>query len=132
MLKTLPLLVPTHPILNAAMLYDAYTSLWLDHDDWRSNVTPQGKREIMCRLAWEVVKQKAVTLNLDRALTLLDASPQWLKSQIRNALIAAERVDYDLRTCTFLRRNSSGQYFFSHRSFQEYFCARYLVENLSD
>ena len=39
----------------------------------------------------------------------------------------AFEMDRELRTATFLVRDLDGHYRFSHRSFQEYFYARYLL-----
>ena len=48
-IKTLPGLKDKQEI-NAADLYQAYTSDWIERDDWRSQMTPQGKRNFM----WEL------------------------------------------------------------------------------
>ena len=48
--KTLPTLENKKGI-NTADLYRAYTGIWIERDDWRSQMTPEGKRAFMWQLA---------------------------------------------------------------------------------
>ena len=54
----------------------------------------------------------------------------WLKPDFQFRGDEADRIDYDLRTCSFLRRDSDGRYYFSHRSFLEYFSALHLLDSV--
>lgn len=38
--------------------------------------------------------------------------------------------DYDVRTCTFITRNSAGSYAFKHKSFMEFVCARVVKKEI--
>ena len=51
-IKTLPLLKDKTEI-NAADLYHAYTSEWIERDDWRSCLTSEGKRGKMFEKKFE-------------------------------------------------------------------------------
>ncbi|MDM8569599.1 hypothetical protein QUF50_08845 [Thiotrichales bacterium HSG1] len=48
--KTVPELKDKKQI-NAADLYREYTNIWIERDDWRSQMTPEGKRKFMWELA---------------------------------------------------------------------------------
>ena len=54
--KTLPTLENKKGI-NTADLYRAYTGIWIERDDWRSQMTPEGKRAFMWQLALKMFKQ---------------------------------------------------------------------------
>lgn len=142
-LTTMPSLLARGDTINAGHVYEAYTTLWIDREDWRSNLTPAGKASLMKRLAWRMIeswlsqpgeKDRGVENAGIRVSELLQtAGPvteSWLKPDDRMRGDEEDRIDYDLRTCSFLRRDSEGRYFFSHQSFLEYFCALHMLDSV--
>jgi WD40 repeat protein len=140
-LTTMPTLMARGDSINAAHVYDAYTSLWIKRDDWRSNLTAEGKSELTKRLAWLMMEMwlnratgpdsetEEVSISVVQLLqTTGDTATRWLKSRGRSVQEDAGQLDYDMRTCSFLRRSADGGYSFSHRSFLEYFAALHLVD----
>jgi len=121
-IKTLPSLVNRRTI-NASNLYKAYTALWIERDDWRAKMTPDGKRRFMWELAFKVFKNGG-----DFSLHY-SALNKPLRAYLKDAMKYTDGKDdyyrYETTTCTFLNRDSDGNYRFIHKSFMEYFLAEH-------
>jgi WD40 repeat protein len=148
-LATMPKLIASGDKISLADVYEFYTATWIERDDWRSHVTPEGKRKLAERLAWRMMEvwlgqgeqaerqsrmadaqDDDFSVSVAQLLETVGAiSGQWLKYPA-SAEESTDRIDYDFRTCSFLRRDSNGRYSFSHRSFLEYFSARYLLNTV--
>jgi len=125
--RSLPDLKPKHAI-NAARLYEAYTDLWLQRDEekGRKLITRADKRLFMQELALGMQRRCEFSIHYTR-----------LPERVREVfhLEKAHEVDYfdhDIRTCSFLNRDSEGNYRFVHKSFQEFFVAQWLAPRLLD
>ena len=129
-IKTLPQLLKKGDIINPAQLYDAYTSDWIETDDWRSIMTPQGKKSLMRELAYNMYFHKGREAQSLHYTQLPPPREEFFKLGIRYDPKAFDLYDYDTRTCTFLTRDSDGNYRFSHRSFQEFFVAKMIFNCL--
>ena len=125
--KTLPSLdTGSEAEVTLADLYDHYCEGWFRHTDLRLTLTRKHKEalvEYLACLVWnadgqsvhyETLYEKSAEFFGDRSLSLHDK----------------ERIDYEVRTALFLRRNAEGFYSFVHRSFLEYFVARTLRRGL--
>ncbi|MCP4109159.1 MAG: SUMF1/EgtB/PvdO family nonheme iron enzyme, partial [Desulfobacteraceae bacterium] len=122
--KTLPTLMDKQRI-NAADLYRAYTDDWIERDDWRSQMTAQGKRRFMWEMALKMY-QKSGDFSLH--YSELDKPD---KAFFKSKQIEDQDGDcfiYEATTCSFLNRDSKGNYKFIHRSFMEYFLAEYFID----
>jgi uncharacterized protein YjbI with pentapeptide repeats len=122
--KTLPELKAQKQI-NAAELYKVYTNMWIKRDDWRSQMTPDGKREFMWELAIKMYQNSG-----DFSLHYSHLAPPnkaFLKPQHIDNL-EKDYYKYETTTCSFLNRDLSGNYKFIHKSFMEYFVAEYLFD----
>lgn len=130
--KTLPVLMKKGEVVSSAQLYDAYTSHWIDTDDWRSIMTPKGKRMLMEELAitmfFERVDVEAQSLHYTE---LPKPRAEYFKQMLRHDPKAYDLYDHDTRTCTFLNRDADGNYKFIHKSFQEFFVACRLRDQIS-
>ncbi len=110
---------------NVADLYALYTTEWLTADakkgGFRTLITPEDRLPFSIRLAWGMT---ADGLNAVHFSDLPDVVARHF------GLEEQEDIDHfasDVRTCTFLIRTDDGDYSFAHKSFQEYFCARYVA-----
>jgi hypothetical protein len=122
--KTLPELREKEKI-NVADLYRVYTDEWIERDDWRSQLTPQGKRQFMWELALEMCKRGG---NFSLHRSLLDKpKPEFLKNPGK---VNADYYGYETTTCAFLNRDAEGNYKFIHKSFMEYFVAELFVDSI--
>ena len=118
--KTVPELEDKKQI-NAADLYREYTNIWIERDDWRSEMFLQGKREFMWELAVKMYKEGG---NFSLHYSKLDKPKEnFLKRHINNQ---NDYYKYETTTCSFLHRDFGGNYKFIHKSFMEYFVAEYL------
>jgi formylglycine-generating enzyme required for sulfatase activity len=113
---------------NAAQLYGAYTDLWLarDEEGGRTFITSDDKRLFMQELALEMLRRDQSSIHYSQ-----------LSEQVSRhfQLDKADEIDYfehDVRTCSFLNRDTKGNYRFAHKSFQEFFVAQWLAPKLLD
>nr|MCU0755973.1 pentapeptide repeat-containing protein [Xanthomonadales bacterium] len=111
--------------IRAAELYQVFVDEWLGARAHRHAEldTEQRKQwlEVLARLLWDTPGQRLHYQHLYEQI------------QSRRDLSAAldpARVDLELRTASFLTRNSAGDYGYSHRSFLEFFLARALLRAL--
>ncbi|RKZ93231.1 MAG: hypothetical protein DRR19_01780 [Candidatus Parabeggiatoa sp. nov. 1] len=123
--KTLPELKAQKQI-NAAELYKVYTNMWIERDDWRSQMTPDGKRKFMWELAVKM-SQKSGDFSLHYS-HLAQPKKAFLKQHLDS--LEKDYYKYEATTCSFLNRDLSGNYKFIHKSFMEYFVAEYLFDCL--
>jgi hypothetical protein len=131
-IKTLPTLLKRGTVINAAQLYDAYTSHWLDTDDWRSIMTPAGKRRLMKTLAVQMFfSGQAEERQQIHYSELPEPDPSLFKQTLRHDPKAFDLYDHDTRTCSFLIRDREGNYRFVHKSFLEFFVANRLKEDIN-
>ncbi len=116
--------------LNVVDLYLAYTNDWIERDDWRSQMTPQGKRQFMWELA---VKMYECGGDFSLHYSHLERPKKNLfKPQQSEKSEKGDYFKYEITTCSFLNRGSSGNYKFIHKSFMEYFVAEYLFNCIKE
>jgi len=116
--KTLPELKYKKEI-NAASLYKSYTDMWIERDDWRSHMKPEGKRAFMHDLAINIF-QKGGDFSLHYT-QLNSPDVKHLKNSYEQK--EGDYYIYETTTCSFLNRDNDGNYKFIHKSFMEYFVA---------
>jgi uncharacterized protein YjbI with pentapeptide repeats len=122
-IKTVPRLSTQLDHINAQRLYAIYTDFWIKREESKGRKLI-GKTEKML-----FMEELAFQMFLDTRLTIhyLDLSPkikQYFKIEESDTL---DHFAHDIRTCSFLCRDSGGNYFFAHKSFMEFFTAMKLV-----
>jgi tetratricopeptide (TPR) repeat protein len=118
--------------INAARLYQIYTDFWLDREydekgDVRWLLTRKDKELFVLDLAWTML----IADNLHPEIHFSQ-----LSERVRNyfGLEKASDIEYfssDIRFCSYLiHSEADGNYKFIHKSFMEYFSARYIYNAL--
>lgn len=123
--KTLPQLARVESLhLNATTLYETYVSFWLNRDDWRAIMTIEERAALAESLAEHL-------LNSDEQLISYKDIPAIIEAiGVDHDRVGIEGIDYELRTCNFLKSTADGWFGFVHKSFQEFFLARRYVNEL--
>ncbi len=116
--KTIPALKGKGTI-NAASLYQAYTDIWIEREDWRSQMTVKGKRHFMWQLALKMLNKGGG----DFSLHYSELDEPHINQFKKNVEKEEDYYRYETTTCSFLHRDSEGNYKFIHKSFMEYFLA---------
>ncbi len=113
--------------ITAARMYDITVAEWIARDNGKHQIRPEHKPLLMGALAahmWDSEEESLAVAELE--VWLEKTLPLLFGSRYASADIAA--LQNDLRTATFIARVSDERFVFGHRSFQEYFLARYWVE----
>lgn len=125
--KTIPQLdITKTSTFNVASLYEMYIRFWLERDDWRSKFDVYQRRALAESMSNYLFWTSNYSLHYSEIPGLLK---KWTKSRTAYDI---EVLDYELRTCNFLKRDHSGNYSFVHKSFMEYLLAHLLCEQLFD
>ena len=128
-LKTLGQLLDSYSNIDASLLYKQYTDFWIEHEDWRSIMTPKGKRHFMEDLAINLFESGKSSIHFKK---LMQPIRRYFK-KIPQFDRQRDAYYYDTITCSFLNRDDSGNYSFSHKSFMEFFVAnKYASEILNE
>nr|VFJ60410.1 MAG: Uncharacterized protein YjbI, contains pentapeptide repeats [Candidatus Kentron sp. FW] len=107
--------------IDAYQLYKVYTDIWIERDDWRARMTPEGKRQLMWELAHKMHREGG---DFSLHYSQLDPPlPSYLKPDVSPD--GEDYFRYEVTTCSFLNRDGRGNYKFIHRSFWEFFLAEY-------
>lgn len=109
--------------VTASELYSVYTDIWLTRNDWCNIIDVQTKCTLLELFAYKVSKNPSSHLHFTEFHSLIKT---WRSDVIQ---VQAEEIDRELRTASFLVRDKEGNYKFSHKSFYEYFYARFLIRN---
>jgi GTPase SAR1 family protein len=123
--KTIPQLDKmAQSTVNAASLYSLYIRFWLERDDWRSELTvPQ--RKSLAKLLSSFFFLGGLSEIHHTDLPLLTKQISTIHKNIN-----VDIIEYELRTCNFLRRDHNGTYRFVHKSFMEYLLAQNIVDEM--
>jgi len=113
--------------VNASTLYEVYTKAWIHRDKWRDVLPAKAKLEFLTGLAWSLWNEGLTQIHYTK---LADYLHQELGNQIQDPVRLLE-VDSEIRTASFLTRDDQGHYGFAHKSYMEFFIARYLAERLA-
>lgn len=115
-------------VRGIADLYKFYTDMWINTDDWRSRMKPEGKRRFMWELAHKMFENKGgFSLHYSK---LNPPKKEYLKQDFQNLQGNDDYYKYETTTCSFLNRDPEGNYKFIHKSFMEYFIAEYYFSTL--
>lgn len=124
-IKTLPKLLAMDKTVNTVHLYNEYTRIWIEREDYHAKMSPSVKKAFMEDLAMKMWFSETQSIHY------LD-----LREHIRTyfpKIVTIEDLDYfdhDTRTCSFLSRDTVGNYYFIHKSFMEFFVANRIYNNL--
>jgi transcription initiation factor TFIIIB Brf1 subunit/transcription initiation factor TFIIB/DNA replication protein DnaC len=124
--STLPKLVSLRSTINVANLYETYTEEWIKREDWRAQLKPEHKAELMESLAFDLFSKDRNTISFYELKKMIET-----KFGAKNESEAAACIDYDVRTCSFLHRDRWGNYSFMHRSFLEFFVAKKIAREIN-
>lgn len=126
--KSLPKIREKGGQVQAADLYAAYVEAWIDRDDWRLELTRDGRELLVEEIAERIWERNTDRLHYSQ---LGDILKDYLKD--KRPTITATDIEYassEVRTASFLTRDNDGNYGFAHRSFLEYFLARKIARKL--
>lgn len=113
--------------VNAAGLYDVFTRKWIERDGWRGGLSAREKLDFLTALALRLWGEDASVLHYSKLVTYVQ---EHFGARLNNPSEMAE-IDAEVRTATFLVRDESGHYGFAHKSYNEFFIARYLARSLA-
>jgi formylglycine-generating enzyme required for sulfatase activity len=125
--RALPQLDNTSRTITSLSLYDTYTRLWIDRESWRLSLDANQVLELMEAIAVAMLELGTFSINFSELQPLIKkfmGQDESISKQFINML------DQQIRTGTFLNRDSVGNYQFLHRSFLEYFLARRFAKEL--
>lgn len=104
-------------------LYLSYTDLWLSHNDWQLTIDVDTKTGLLEQIAARLMKKRDSNIRFDEIPSLIRSWNEAITP------VDTAAIDRELRTATFLERDDDGNYTFSHRSFLEFFFARFLISS---
>lgn len=127
--------IQTGKVHNPASLYETYTEKWLCRDSWRSQLETYAaeisrdlKRDLVESLAWEMFQAELSEVSTD----FIEKHVRRVCADLRTLPDLIHEFSREIMICSFLDMQGSRSLTFSHRSFQEYFLARYLARLADD
>jgi hypothetical protein len=117
--KTLPTVMTTKKKVTAADLYDFYTQFWLGREEEKGKrlIPAQVKTAFVHELAWKMVcNGRFYTHYNDLPSDIIDFFRPHRDADL-------EAYDHDIRACSYLHRDSKGNFSFAHKTFMEFFVA---------
>jgi RNA polymerase sigma factor (sigma-70 family) len=112
--------------INASTLYKVFTDAWIHRDLWREVLSPDAKLSFLVALARSLWEDDLSSVHYT---VLNEYVRQELAAQIQDPQQLVE-IDSEIRTASFLTRDDAGNYGFAHKSYAEFFFARYLTARL--
>jgi uncharacterized protein YjbI with pentapeptide repeats len=126
--KSLPEISNRKRGVQAADLYATYVRIWEERDDWRQEITREGRECLVEEIAQRLWTRETESLHYS---TLNEVLGNYLKE--KKTVVSATDIELassEVRTASFLTRDDYGNYGFAHRSFMEFFLARRLAGRL--
>ena len=113
-------------LVTSAVLYQVYTDIWLERNDWNTTLTPDARNNLIEEFAARASREPDACLHYSEIPRIVRELNPDLSS------LEMDQCDRELRRAGFLVRDSGGNYRFSHRSFQEFFLARHVIRSIAD
>jgi hypothetical protein len=113
--------------INASKLYDMYTKFWLERDDERSDITAQERLAFAQALAWRMYTTDRLVIPSEELSAAVD---EFFSHRFQRDLQRFDKLDNNVRTCSFLARDRFGNFMFAHKSFMEFFVAKRLAADI--
>ncbi len=126
MIQELPSLLARGDRISPATVYESYVGHWLLRDEWRVLDRPELRVFAMSELAAAMLMEGLVGVTSEELVALL--SKLLLNFDTREL----RQIENDVRLCSFVDMQRSGELTFTHRSFAEYFLGRKLARDLAD
>lgn len=122
------------PKVGPAELYELYTSTYLEMDfqkgDSRQLFTATQRRSLAISIALLMFEQRSLEVSYEKLMEFISKHPD-LKKIIGNIDgLSFEQIVADIQICSFLVSSESGNFKFAHKSFMEFFVARYLKQKM--
>jgi RNA polymerase sigma factor (sigma-70 family) len=111
--------------INQATLYKLFTDVWIERDKWRDVISPGNKLSFLMELAKKLWQE-------DKSSTHYSDLSNYIKNELSGLATNDQEkleIDNEIRTASFLTRDKEGNYGFAHKSYQEFFFARYLAKH---
>ncbi|MGE0087588.1 MAG: pentapeptide repeat-containing protein [Desulfococcaceae bacterium] len=114
--------------VNIADIYRAFTSMWIERDDWRFRITRAGKRDFVHSLALSVfTRGGGFFLPASEA----DTPPaEAVKEDCKDE--TPIRFRDEIRFCEYITVDEEGNFRFVHRSFMDYFLAEHYFDRIRE
>jgi uncharacterized protein YjbI with pentapeptide repeats/DNA-directed RNA polymerase specialized sigma24 family protein len=113
--------------INTATLYKVFTNAWIHRDQWRDVLPPEAKESFLITLSRSLWSNDVISIHYSE---LFEQLKQEFSSQVQDQRQLLE-IDNEIRTASFLTRDDNGNYSFAHRSYAEYFLARYIANEIT-
>lgn len=112
--------------VSPGKLYNVYTNKWIDEQSRRrgARLNKEERRQFVHDLALKLYIDNKSSCHYSEFTDLINK---------RFRVNDAAKMDYlqsDVRNCTFLTRNTNGDYRFRHKSFMEFFVAEILAKQI--
>jgi uncharacterized protein YjbI with pentapeptide repeats len=122
-----------HIHIGPAGLYDLYTALYLDID-YQKGVSRQlfsaeQRRSLSMSIALLMLEQRSFEVGYEQLLQFITEHQDLQRVLGDVSHLTFEQVVADIQICTFLVASESGKFRFAHKSFMEFFVARYLQQS---
>jgi len=127
-IQSLPTLMKAGREINSSKLYEVYTDIWIQRDDWRSVMIPDEKAIFMEELSLHMFLNNIQSVHYNNLNKIV---LEHFKRKIASKE-DADVFDTDTRTCSFLNRDHGGNYKFIHKSFMEFFVAKKFFREIND
>ena len=114
--------------INQSTLYEVFTDAWIHRDQWRDVLSADDKTSFLKVLAQQLWQDDIEVIHYS---SLLERIRSDLADRITSQQELSE-IDNEIRTASFLTRNDAGFYGFAHKSYQEYFFARFIAGELTE
>jgi predicted NACHT family NTPase len=118
-------------------LYKAYTDKWIKNQTKHKGalLSTEERRSFIKELAIKLYSENRFFCHYSELIGILKMYFQRIQSDkgmrfIIEDVVQLDHLRHDVQTCTFLTRNTSGDYSFKHTSFLEFFVAQTLAEDL--
>jgi len=114
--------------ITATELYKTFTEIWIQRDRNRYSDNPERKKKFMEKLAMDMLleggKESIHYSELQETIKL------YFFKDLAVTREELEHFENEIRTCSFLICDKKGNYKFAHKSFQEFFLAQMLANEL--
>ncbi len=112
---------------NVADLYQSSTDMWINREDYLSQMTSDERRMFLWQLALTIFKRKS---GLSLHYSQLDKPERVHKKE--NSTATHDCYQQEVAKCPFVFRDKHGYYSFVHKSFMEFFLSQYFFHELKN